>query len=184
MNHTAGMGWRALFLLSGTLYTSACVIRVGSTGLDGGPDGGGMVGDSLETVITAGPSSGTSETTASFTFTGSGAVASFECALDAEAFAGCTSPAARNGLTAGAHVFQVRALDAAGTAETTPAQWQWTIIAPSLDTVITQAPSGQLTATNATFVFSGSGPLTGFECQLDAWRCQKSRTLYPADRTE
>jgi hypothetical protein len=83
-----------------------------------------------QTTIGAGaPANGTA-TTASFNFS-SESGATFECALDTGTYAVCTSPKAYSGLTAGAHEFRVRAIDAAGNPDATPATHSWTITAPS-----------------------------------------------------
>jgi hypothetical protein len=76
-----------------------------------------------DTTITGNPPAVTGAN-ASFTFTGSDAgsgVASFECKLDAGSFAACTSPQSYTGLSAGGHTFQVRAIDAVGNVDATPA---------------------------------------------------------------
>ena len=69
----------------------------------------------------------TSATTASFAFTSSESGSTFECKLDTAAWATCTSPKAYNGLTTGSHTFSVRATDAAGNTDSTPATQTWTI---------------------------------------------------------
>src|SRR5205823_1415239 len=52
----------------------------------------------------------------------------FQCALDAAAYAACTSPVSYSGLAAGSHAFAVRAIDAAGNVDPTPATRTWTVI--------------------------------------------------------
>jgi hypothetical protein len=60
------------------------------------------------------------------TFSADDAAARFECSLDSNPYAACTSPRQLSGLTAGAHTFRVRAIDAAGNADPTPATSNWT----------------------------------------------------------
>ncbi|HEX6698021.1 MAG TPA: Ig-like domain-containing protein [Solirubrobacteraceae bacterium] len=80
-----------------------------------------------DTTISSGQTGTTSATTASFTFTSSESGSTFECKLDAAAWATCTSPKAYSGLTSGSHTFSVRATDAAGNTDSTPATQTWTI---------------------------------------------------------
>jgi large repetitive protein len=79
-----------------------------------------------DTTISAGPSGTVSSTSASFGFS-SEPGASFECRRDAGSWAACTSPTGYTGLAAGAHTFDVRARDAAGNVDPTPASRSWTI---------------------------------------------------------
>ncbi|HUB98595.1 MAG TPA: hypothetical protein VMS11_02105, partial [Solirubrobacterales bacterium] len=77
------------------------------------------------------PSDPSKSASVSFVFSaddgdGSG-VSGFECSLDADAFSTCTSPAEFSGLGDGAHVFEVRAIDAAGNTEADPASFSWRI---------------------------------------------------------
>ena len=81
-----------------------------------------------ETTITAGPTGTVSTTSATFSF-GASESATFECALDGSAYAACTSPQAYSGLAAATHTFAVRATDAAGNVDPTPATRTWTISA-------------------------------------------------------
>jgi hypothetical protein len=82
-----------------------------------------------DTAIDSGPSGTVNTAAASFAFSASEAGASFECRLDGGAWAGCTSPRAYSGLNDGAHTFEVRARDAAGNTDQTPASRSWTISA-------------------------------------------------------
>ena len=81
---------------------------------------------SPETVLQTGPAATTADRYAVFVFEGTGA-ASFECRLDGGAFAPCTSPYVALDLAAGAHHFAVRALDAGGTPDPSPAEHTWTV---------------------------------------------------------
>ena len=80
-----------------------------------------------DTTISSGQTGTTSATTASFSFTSSESGSTFECKLDTGSWATCTSPKPYNGLTTGAHTFSVRAKDAAGNTDSTPATQTWTI---------------------------------------------------------
>lgn len=80
-----------------------------------------------DTTIDAGPQGTVASTTASFSFSASESGAVFECRLDASAWSACSSPHTSNGLAAGSHTFAVRATDAAGNVDPSPAQRTWTI---------------------------------------------------------
>jgi large repetitive protein len=82
-----------------------------------------------ETRVTSAPASGRS-TSATFWFTTSEA-GTFECRLDGAPFALCGSPKSYGGLRLGQHQFEVRAIDAAGNADTTPALHGWRVDAPA-----------------------------------------------------
>lgn len=77
-----------------------------------------------ETTIDSGPAEGATIRTdvTSFRFHGTaGDTAKLECRIDAAAFAGCASPKTYDDLSDGPHSFAVRAIDAAGNADSTPA---------------------------------------------------------------
>jgi PKD repeat protein len=118
-----------------------------------------------ETTITAGPSGTTDDSSALLEFTAS-EPSSFECSLDSGPFAICSSPAFYAGLSEGAHTFRVRATDAAGNTDPTPAERSWTVGVPPQTTIIS-GPSGTTNSTSATFEFAASEPST-FECSLDS----------------
>ncbi|MFP2905142.1 Ig-like domain-containing protein, partial [Pyxidicoccus sp. 3LFB2] len=114
------------------------------------------------TSIAASPN----QATATFHFTSEDG-ASFECGLDGAPFTPCTSPATFANLTDGAHSFQVRAGDAAGNVDGTPASHAWTVDATAPVTRITSAPSNPSTQAMVTFVFDANEAGARFECSLD-----------------
>src|ERR687896_604979 len=93
-----------------------------------------------QTTINDGPPASTTSTSAAFNFS-SELGATFECALDNGAFAACTSPRTYTGLAAGTHTFRVRARDAAGNVEDTPATYTWTIDNVAPQTTIDSGPN-------------------------------------------
>ena len=84
-----------------------------------------------DSAIDSGPSGNTTATVAAFGFSSPEAGADFECRLDGAAWTPCSSPQGYTGLAVGAHNFAVRALDAVGNADGTPATRSWTIDAPA-----------------------------------------------------
>jgi hypothetical protein len=82
-----------------------------------------------QTTLASGPKPVTTSTSATFAFSAS-ENGSFECRLDGGPFALCGSPKSYSGLGQGDHRFEVRAIDAAGNADATPALHPWKIQAP------------------------------------------------------
>ncbi|MFL5780716.1 MAG: kelch repeat-containing protein [Thermoleophilaceae bacterium] len=80
-----------------------------------------------ETTLVGGPSGLTGRRTARFAFVSSEAGGSFQCRLDGGAFKPCSSPRLYAGLKDGKHTFRVRAVDAAGNVDPSPAIRSWTI---------------------------------------------------------
>jgi glucose/arabinose dehydrogenase len=82
--------------------------------------------------INSGPSGTVKQNSATFSFSGSDNVTpaaslTFECKLDGAAFSACSSPKKYTGLAKGSHTFQVRAKDAAGNTDASPAIRTWTV---------------------------------------------------------
>jgi hypothetical protein len=123
-----------------------------------------------DTSITSGPSDTVTTPDADFAFTSTEAGSTFECQLDTATFTACSSPQTYRGLAAGSHTFSVRAKDAAGNTDPTPATRTWTIGTADTtppDTSITSGPAGTVTATDADFAFTSTEAGSTFECQLD-----------------
>ena len=89
-----------------------------------------------DTSITTGPTGTSAATAATFTFTGEADPVSFECAGDGAPFAACSSPVTVSALTPGSHTFKVRAIDAAGNVDATPASRTWSVDPPALPPVM------------------------------------------------
>ena len=84
-----------------------------------------------QTSIQSGPSGNTTQTSASFGFTGAGTSGSYECRLDTGLFVDCASGRTYSGLSAGTHTFAVRAVDSTGNVDASPAVRTWTVQAPT-----------------------------------------------------
>jgi RNA polymerase sigma factor (sigma-70 family) len=80
-----------------------------------------------DTTITSHPRVNSRDTSPTFRFRSSESGSRFECRLDAGSWRSCSSPRTYSGLGAGTHVFRVRARDAAGNVDRTPATWTWRI---------------------------------------------------------
>jgi CSLREA domain-containing protein len=123
-----------------------------------------------DTTITSGPPATTTSTSASFDLSASESGSTFACSLDGAAFAACTSPHQVSGLGLGPHQLRVRATDAAGNADGTPASHSWTVQAADTtapETTITAGPTGPTNDATPTFEFTASEAAT-FHCRVDA----------------
>lgn len=81
-----------------------------------------------DTVLTSGPATFTTETSAAFMFSSTKAgVTRFQCSLDHTNFVPCVSPRVYSALLPGPHSFEVSAVDGGGEADPSPAAWQWTV---------------------------------------------------------
>jgi hypothetical protein len=101
------------------------------------------------------------------TDSGSG-VASFECNLDGAGFSACSSGITYTGLADGTHTFAVRAVDAVGNRDASPASDTWEIDATAPPApVITSAPSDPSDDSSPTFQYTDGDPTAHLWCQLD-----------------
>ena len=119
-----------------------------------------------DTTIVSGPPATDPSATAVFDFSSTEAGSTFECSLDGAAFAPCSDPATFGSLTAGMHTLQVRAKDAAGNVDATPASQTWTVL-PQLDTTIVSGPPALTNVAAAPFDFSSNTANVTYECSLD-----------------
>jgi hypothetical protein len=111
-----------------------------------------------DTTIVAGPGGSTATTAATFSFSSSESGSTFQCSLDGGAYEQCTSPATYQGLAPADHQLAVRAIDAAGNVDPTPATRAWTITAPPPSTGYCAAPAvaGAWTGTGRTIAATPS----------------------------
>ena len=120
-----------------------------------------------ETTITSGPLGSMSDSTPVFSFSSSEAGSSFECRVDAEAFAACSSPHTSATLGDGQHTFDVRATDQAGNTDQTPAALTFTVDTTPPQTSVGSGPSGLTEDDTPTFSFGSPEPGSSFECRID-----------------
>lgn len=104
----------------------------GSSGSGGrGGGGGGNQADltAPQTMITKAPKKKVRHRSVQFRFSSSEADSSFQCRLDGRRFRRCTSPTRYRRIQNGRHRFEVRAVDAAGNFDATPAKMIFTVLA-------------------------------------------------------
>jgi hypothetical protein len=132
-----------------------------------------------QTTITSAPTGTVASRSASVAFVADEAGAGFECSLDDAPYTACTSPVALGGLADGPHVVRVRAVDAAGNVDASPAEAAWSVDGTPPETWLTSAPPATTTARSATFSFAAS-EAGSFECSLNgsAWSACVSPQSY------
>ena len=125
-----------------------------------------------DTVIVSGPADPTNATSATFDFDVAVAepgVVRYECSLNGATFTDCTDPETFTGLTERSHTLLVRAIDAAGNVDDSPASYTWVVDLTAPNTVIVSGPPSRTNATSATFDFdvTVAEPGVTYECSLD-----------------
>jgi large repetitive protein len=127
-----------------------------------------------DTTITSGPTGPTNDSTPTFAFSSSESGSTFQCQVDAGAWATCTSPWTTASLSDGAHSVSVRATDAPGNTDASPATRSFTVsTAPppdttAPDTTIGSGPSGPTSDSTATFACTASESGSTFQCRVDS----------------
>ena len=86
------------------------------------------------TIVTAGPSGGVTETSATFSFSAT-EPSTFQCRLDGGPFAPCASPTTYTDLATTSHHFQVVAVDSSSNVDASPAERTWSVLAPGSELV-------------------------------------------------
>ena len=125
------------------IYTATAADALGNTSAASAPLTVRVDTVAPETLITAGPSGTTAQAAAAIAFAGAPDATSFECAVDGAPFGPCSPPLALTALAPGLHTVAVRASDAAGNVDATPASRTWSVD-PSWDGPVTT--TGQLIA--------------------------------------
>ena len=120
-----------------------------------------------DTSITSAPASLSNSASATFSFTSNESGVTFECRLNSAAFSACTSPTTYDALTNSTYSFQVRAVDAAGNTDDTPASHTWTVDTVAPNASILGGPSGYVNSATATFSFTSNDATATLLCSLD-----------------
>ncbi|WP_284668648.1 Ig-like domain-containing protein [Myxococcus sp. SDU36] len=145
------------------------IISVDPAGNSAGPVTSTFIVDlsAPDTFIDSGPALLTRDTSATFDLRSEGGGVAYECSLDGGVYVACTDPASFTGLADGDHLLLVRAVDAAGNVDPTPAQYAWTVDTTPPDTLVVSGPPTVTSATSASFEFAASEPGSTYECSLD-----------------
>ncbi|MBN8539087.1 MAG: hypothetical protein J0L82_01780 [Deltaproteobacteria bacterium] len=122
-------------------------------------------------MITKMPSSYSNQVNSAFEFSGTddgGALASYECKLDAATYVACTSPHNVTNLSEGSHTFSVVGIDVAGN-RSSPASYTWTVDTTLPTISIATKPDAITNSTSATFslIAADAGGIDLIECQLN-----------------
>ncbi|MBJ7355904.1 hypothetical protein [Nocardioides sp.] len=124
--------------------------------------------DPPDTSIASGPDASTTDATPTFGLASDETGVTFECRVDAGAFAPCATPFTTATLGLGAHTLQARATDPSGNVDETPATRSFTVVEP--DTTLTGTPKKKVLTkkkrAKVTFAFTSTAA-GGFECSLD-----------------
>jgi hypothetical protein len=137
-----------------------------------------------DTTISSGPTGTTSDATPSFAFSATEPGSAFECKVDTGGWSACSSPYTTAMLSDGSHTVAVRATDAAGNVDASPATRSFTVAtapAPDTtapDTTITSGPTGATNDTTPSFAFTASESGSTFQCKVDAAAWKTCTTPY------
>jgi hypothetical protein len=118
-------------------------------------------------TLTAKPANPSNDPTASFSFSAS-ETSTFQCQLDAGAFAPCTSPTTLGSTADGSHTYTVKATDAAGN-NGLVTSYVWTIDTVAPTVTLNIKPPNPTNDATPDFAFSANETISGgFQCKLDA----------------
>ncbi|HEX2105587.1 MAG TPA: LamG domain-containing protein [Solirubrobacteraceae bacterium] len=132
------------------------------------------------TAFATGPAALSPAASASFAFASPKPMVTYECRLDAGAWAPCASPARLAGMTDGPHTFAVRARDRYGIVESAPRAWSWTVDTAAPGTLaLAILPSAVTPSASVSF---SSEPGARFQCRgaSGAWAPCASPVSAPA----
>jgi hypothetical protein len=130
------------------------------------------------TTITSGPTGTTTDNTPTFTFSASESGSAFQCRLDSGAWVACTSPWTTTALTDGMHGIAVRAIDAAGNVDATPATQSFTVAAAAAPQTLVGDSTVQSSPDS-----NGAGTAEAFKATASASGTTAKMSVYVATGT-
>ena len=113
-----------------------------------------------DTTLSATPAALSNSANGTFTVSSTEAGGGFEASVDGAAYTAVASTFTLNNLADGAHGLNVRARDAAGNVDATPANFGWTIDTQAPETTIANAPATSTNSTTASFTFASEANAT------------------------
>jgi MYXO-CTERM domain-containing protein len=126
--------------------------------------------DDPDTTIVTHPEDPSITAINTFTFASNKPNVTFQCSLDSAAFVACATPYNTPSLADGSHTIQVRAVEASGNWDTTPAIFTWQVqtnTAGDPDTTIVTHPENPSATAINPFTFTSDKPNVTFQCKLD-----------------
>jgi MYXO-CTERM domain-containing protein len=151
-------------------HTIAVRARDALGNVDASPASYGWTVDTIapDTTIATKEASPTNDPTGDFGFASDESPVGFECSVDAAAFVVCAAAFSTAALADGPHSIAVRAIDAAGNLDATPATYEWTIDATPPETTIDPAEPSPTNDPTGDFGFHSNDATATFECSLDS----------------
>ena len=126
-----------------------------------------------DTSIVSAPSDPSSSDSAAFTYASNEQGSTFECSLNSSPFAPCgAAGVSYSRLRNGSYIFSVRAVDAAGNADSVPAAYAWTVAARLPTVTFVKSPPGRVSLRKGSkvrlrFGLEADKPGSTFRCRLD-----------------
>jgi RHS repeat-associated protein len=162
----SGESFSPLLVASDSTYSSgyAGVEGSGNISRSDAFKAGEVDGEPPDTTISDGPTGKILSPETAFSFTATEPGSSFECSLDEGAYVACGSPKEYQGLAEGAHTFRVRATDAAGNPDPTPAERSFEVGDPPETSIDSPTPTYTSHETPAEIEFSADEEGSSFEC--------------------
>jgi MYXO-CTERM domain-containing protein len=133
------------------------------------------------TISTAEPDP-TNDPTGDFVFGSNETGVTYECSVDGAPFTVCAQTFSTSALSDGPHTISVRAKDAAGNVDETPAAHTWTVDTAPPETTIATSESDPTSDPTGDFVFDSNEPNATFECSVDGGPfvpCSKTYSTSP-----